>query len=345
LVRNILADEIEVDGMRMIDVALRQPDHRLPHHPRAKQALYWRRRLFVLLLFVGLGLLCWGAVRLVASNLRQIEPSPGFRVERHLLVTDGLRIAVGAPSPAGYRPLALIQGSGSEAKKLGADIAVKADLPLSIRRDLGPIPVLWAEQWQKVDSPPKEVTIPGGKAQEVHGGEPMPQAWLIITPEGFREVKEPVSLLAPKAPPHPTGIIVDLDWNALWYYEEGQLKLTLPVSSGQFRRGPAITAANWQQNHLTPRGEFTVDLLQEGMAIPAENLPAGHPLNPYGSRWIGITVLKGDKASIWGIHGTSKPDGIGRWNTNGTIALRNGDVEALYQRLKVGTPILIRGGE
>ncbi|HLO04665.1 MAG TPA: L,D-transpeptidase, partial [Symbiobacteriaceae bacterium] len=81
------------------------------------------------------------------------------------------------------------------------------------------------------------------------------------------------------------------------------------------------------------------------MAIPSENLPAGHPLNPYGSRWIGFSVLPGDKASIWGIHGTINPEGIGRWNTNGTIALRKEDVEGLYQRVKVGTPVVIRGGK
>jgi hypothetical protein len=325
-------------------VALRHSTSRPPSHHRRNLAVYRRRRLLVLLLFLGIGLLCWGAVRLVATNLKQIEPSPGFRVERHLQVADGLRIAVGAPSPAGYRPLALIQGRGSEAQKLGADIAVKADLPLSLRRDLGPIPVLWAEQWLKAEGAPREVAIPGGKAIQVQGGEPVPLAWLIL-PEGFREVRQPVSLLAPNPPPHPTGIVVDLDWNALWYFEEGHLAFTAAVSTGRFRSGPAITPANMAQNHLTPRGEFKVDLMQEGMPVHAEHLPAGHPLNPYGSRWIGFTVLAGDKASIWAIHGTNRPEAIGRWNTNGTIAMRNSDVEGLYQRVKLGTPIVIRGGQ
>ncbi|HLO02538.1 MAG TPA: L,D-transpeptidase, partial [Symbiobacteriaceae bacterium] len=286
------------------------PASRRPSHQRPSPAVFWRRRLLVLLLFVGLGALCWGAIRLVDANLRQIEPSPGFKVERHLPVRDGLRIAVGAPSAAGYRPLALIQGSGSAAKTVGANVAVKSDLPLSVRQDLGAIPVLWAEQTQVRQGAPREVTIPGGKALEARGGEPIPQAWLIMA-EGLREVPKPVSLLAPKPPPHPTGIVIDLDWNALWYFEDGQLLLTASVSSGQFRQGPAISPTNWQQNHLTPRGEFKVALLQEGMAIPSENLPAGHPLNPYGSRWIGFSVLPGDKASIWGIHGTINPEGIG----------------------------------
>lgn len=349
MLRNILADEKAAAtpgglaaGMRVKYVALPAP-HR-PSHQRPSQAVYWRRRLLVLLLFVALGLLSWGAVRLVAANLGQIEPSPGFRIERYLPVSESLRIAIGAPSATGYRPLALIKGKGSEATTQGANVAVKADLPLKVRTDLGAIPVLWADQAQKVDGAPREVTLPGGKALEVHGGEPNPLAWLIMA-DGLREVAKPITLLAPKAPPHKTGIVIDLDWNALWYYEEGQVLLTASISSGKFRQGPALNAANWQKNHLTPRGEYQVGLLQEGMAIPAENLPAGHALNPYGSRWIGFSVLQGDNASIWGIHGTINPEGIGRWNTNGTIALRKEDVEALYQRVKVGMPIVIQGGQ
>lgn len=325
-------------------MAMRLPANRRPSHHRPSQAVYWRRRLLVLLILAGLVALCWGAVRLVQSNLRQIEPSPSFKVEQHLQVTDDLRIAMSEPSPTGYRSLALIKGSGSAAEVLGANVAVKADLKLRLRTDLGAIPVLWADQTLKVDSPPSEVAIPGGKATEVHGGEPNPLAWLIMA-SGLREVPRPVSLLAPMPPPHPTGIVVDLDWNALYYYEEGQLLLTVPVSTGKFRQAPAITAANYIENHMTPRGEFTIDLLQaEGMAIPSQNLPAGHALNPYGSRWIGFSVLDGDHASVWGIHGTTNPELIGRWNTNGTIALRNEDVEALFQRLKEGMPIMIRGG-
>lgn len=325
-------------------MAMGLPANRRPSHHRRRQAIYWRRRLLVLLILAGLVLLSWGAVRLVQSNLRQIETSPGFKVESHLQVTDDLRIAISEPSPTGYRTLALIKGSGSEAEILGANVAVKADLKLTLRKDLGAIPVLWVDQSLKVDAPPSKVTIPGGEATEVHGGEPSPLAWLIMS-TGLMEVPKPASLLAPLPPPHPTGIVVDLDWNTLYYYEEGQLRLTVPVSTGKFRQAPAISAANYIENHMTPRGEFKVDLLQaEGMAIPSQDLPAGHPLNPYGSRWIGFSVLAGDHSSVWGIHGTTNPELIGRWTTNGTIALRNEDVEALFQRVKEGMPIVIRGG-
>jgi hypothetical protein len=292
---------------------------------------------------VGVGLLSWGAIRLAVRNLKQIEPSPGFRVTQRIPVSDGLRLALGAPSTAGFRPVALIAGTGSAAQKLGGEILVKAEMPLQVRKDLGSLPVLWADQWLTADGPPKEVALPDGKAFEARGGEPNPSAWL-IRPDGLLEVPKPLSLLAP-APKYPTMILVDLDWNVLWYFENGQRLWTARISSGRYRQGPAISNANWQVNYLTPRGEFKVELLQKGMAVPAENLPAGHPLNPYGSRWIGFSVLPGDKGSIWGIHGTPKPDAIGRWSTNGTVALRNEDVEAIYQRLKPGVPIVIRGGQ
>lgn len=326
-------------------MAMRIPASRRPRHQRPSQAVFWRRRLLVLLLLIGLVLLCWGAVRIVTSNLRKSEPSPSFKVERHIQVTEDLRIAVGEVSPSGDRSLALIKGSGSEAEILGANVAVKSDLKLTVRTDLGAIPVLWADQTLKVDGPPSEVEIKGGKATEVHGGEPNPLAWLVMS-SGLREVPKPVSLLAPMPPPNPTGIVVDLDWNALWYYEGGQLLLTVPVSTGKFRQAPAITSANYIENYMTPRGSFKVELLQEdGMAIPSQDLPAGHALNPYGSRWIGFSILPGDNASVWGIHGTTNPELIGRWTTNGTIAMRNADIEGLFQRVKLGMPIVIRGGQ
>lgn len=312
--------------------------------PRAKRARYWRRRLLVLLLLIGVLLLSWGAVRLVAANLKKLEPDLGFRVERRLPISEGLELAVGAPAQSGYRVVALVEGSGAEAKKVGAELSLKAELPLSIRTDLGAIPVLWVEQHQKVEGAPVTVEIPGGQAERVRGGEPIPLAWIVM-PHGLLEVTEPLSLLAPLPAPFPTGIVVDLDWNVLWFFEEGQLQMTARVSTGQFRKGPEITPANWQKNLRTPRGEFKVGLLQEGMTLQGEELPAGHPLNPYGSRWIGFSVLPGDGASIWAIHGTNKPESIGRWGTNGTIAMRNQEIEGLYQKMELEMPILIQGGQ
>jgi lipoprotein-anchoring transpeptidase ErfK/SrfK len=52
--------------------------------------------------------------------------------------------------------------------------------------------------------------------------------------------------------------------------------------------------------------------------------------NPLGARWIGLNV-KG-----FGIHGTNRPESIGKNASHGCVRLRNRDIEELFARVKVG---------
>jgi hypothetical protein len=52
--------------------------------------------------------------------------------------------------------------------------------------------------------------------------------------------------------------------------------------------------------------------------------------NPLGPRWIGLNVQG------FGIHGTNRPDSIGKNASHGCIRLRNGDIEDLFARVQVG---------
>ncbi len=71
-----------------------------------------------------------------------------------------------------------------------------------------------------------------------------------------------------------------------------------------------------------------------GPAIsPGTVVPPG-PDNPIKARWMGIY----DGA---GIHGTDAVNSIGTNASHGCIRMRIPDVEALYDQVKVGTPVLI----
>ena len=59
----------------------------------------------------------------------------------------------------------------------------------------------------------------------------------------------------------------------------------------------------------------------------------------FGTRWLGLNVPWG----TYGIHGTNRPDLIGKYVSNGCIRMRNADVEQLYELVPVGTPVIIRG--
>jgi lipoprotein-anchoring transpeptidase ErfK/SrfK len=63
---------------------------------------------------------------------------------------------------------------------------------------------------------------------------------------------------------------------------------------------------------------------------------AGGPGNPMGARalYLGATVYR--------IHGTNQPETIGQSISSGCFRLANGDVADLYERVPVGTRVIVR---
>jgi hypothetical protein len=59
----------------------------------------------------------------------------------------------------------------------------------------------------------------------------------------------------------------------------------------------------------------------------------------FGARWLGLNVPWG----IYGIHGTNKPQSIGRMSSHGCVRMHNHDVTELYNLVRVGTPVEIVG--
>ncbi len=73
--------------------------------------------------------------------------------------------------------------------------------------------------------------------------------------------------------------------------------------------------------------------------------PTGHysiatktfqPGGVFGSRWMGLSIPH------YGIHGTNNPASIGQAVSKGCIRMHNNDVEHLFQRVEIGTPITIQ---
>jgi lipoprotein-anchoring transpeptidase ErfK/SrfK len=73
---------------------------------------------------------------------------------------------------------------------------------------------------------------------------------------------------------------------------------------------------------------------QEGRVLPAY-MPGG-PDNPLGARalYIGSTIYR--------IHGTNQPWTIGKAMSSGCIRMANEDVEHLYDKVKIGTRVVVR---
>lgn len=68
---------------------------------------------------------------------------------------------------------------------------------------------------------------------------------------------------------------------------------------------------------------------------PAYVIPGGSPQNPMGVA--ALTLAGGEYA----IHGTNAPNSIGGFVSSGCIRMYNQDVTDLFQRVQVGTPVVV----
>lgn len=97
----------------------------------------------------------------------------------------------------------------------------------------------------------------------------------------------------------------------------------------------------------TPTGRYEVEEMVEhpeyvkiDRTLPsqvAKRIPPG-PTNPLGERWIGFAHGEG-----WtvGIHGTPNPELLGRAVSHGCVRMRNADVIRIYERVQLGTPVVV----
>lgn len=69
-----------------------------------------------------------------------------------------------------------------------------------------------------------------------------------------------------------------------------------------------------------------------------EMVPSG-PYNPLGAR--ALYLHEGGKDTLYRIHGTNDPDGVGFDGTSGCFRLTNTDILDLYGRVKIGAKVVV----
>lgn len=89
---------------------------------------------------------------------------------------------------------------------------------------------------------------------------------------------------------------------------------------------------------LTPVGEFRIVTKVQKPYYMRKQIAGGHPDNPLGTRWMGLSIAGGYK---YGIHGTNRPWSIGHSASSGCIRMRNKDVEFLYLHIPLKTRVII----
>lgn len=133
-----------------------------------------------------------------------------------------------------------------------------------------------------------------------------------------------------------------------WHYQEVAMKRGLGVV--RLQRGQAIPSSDGSV--LTVSGAEVVKRYPNGSVVPLQGgegkeiIANGNIIiPPFGTtqrRFLGVLgtrrLVLGDG---YGIHGTDKPETIGRAASHGCVRLRNEDIEKLYEMVPVGTPVFI----
>jgi lipoprotein-anchoring transpeptidase ErfK/SrfK len=115
-----------------------------------------------------------------------------------------------------------------------------------------------------------------------------------------------------------------------------------------FKRGELVrsySVAVGQPQYPTPLGHFVVQTKQVDPPwnvprsewagdLGGQTIPGGDPRNPLVARWIGFN------GSV-GFHGTASIGSLGSSASHGCVRMAPADVIDLYERVEVGTPVLV----
>jgi lipoprotein-anchoring transpeptidase ErfK/SrfK len=142
-------------------------------------------------------------------------------------------------------------------------------------------------------------------------------------------VKRPSQVIDPKSLSKGTHLVIKLRDRRVYVYKNRKLKVSYPVGIGK---------AGWE----TPTGNYKVMDMQPH---PVWEEPwTGKVIlegsnNPLGDRWIGFWT---DGRNSIGFHGTPAEKLVGQAVSHGCVRMRNRDVVALYEQVKLGTPITVK---
>ncbi|MEO1211423.1 MAG: L,D-transpeptidase [Cyanobacteria bacterium J06638_20] len=126
-----------------------------------------------------------------------------------------------------------------------------------------------------------------------------------------------------------TRLVIRLESRKLELYEADTLIKQYDIAVGQ---------DDWE----TPLGHFVILDMQRNPLwqhpITKEAVATG-PDNPLGTRWIGFAY---DGGYHIGIHGTNQEELVGQAVSHGCVRMRDGEIQELFNRLAIGTPITVR---
>jgi lipoprotein-anchoring transpeptidase ErfK/SrfK len=140
----------------------------------------------------------------------------------------------------------------------------------------------------------------------------------------------------------PGTVVVDSKNNYLWYVLPNKKAIRYGVSTGTEAYGWTGTAtvkrmAEWPS--WMPPADMVKRWPHLAPVVAMGGLKGG-PENPLGARALYLYDENG-KDTLYRIHGTNEPEEIGRGVSSGCIRMRDIDVIDLYNRVALGTKVVV----
>jgi len=126
-----------------------------------------------------------------------------------------------------------------------------------------------------------------------------------------------------------THLVIKLSDRRVYVYQNKSLKVSYAIAVG--KAGWETPTGNYKVMNLEPspvwEHPWTGEVILEG------------PENPLGARWIGFWT---DGVNSIGFHGTPDEKLVGQAVSHGCVRMRNKDIVALYEQVKLGTPVTVK---
>ena len=140
--------------------------------------------------------------------------------------------------------------------------------------------------------------------------------------------------VVPYAAEYPSGtIVVKTNERRLYLIVEQGRAVAYPVGVGRAGKQWAGTT-RIDGKYTNPAWSPPADVRRDKPSMPSV-IPGGSPRNPMG---VAAMTLSGGE---YAIHGTNMPGSVGGFVSYGCIRMLNADITDLYQRVSVGTTVVV----
>ena len=163
---------------------------------------------------------------------------------------------------------------------------------------------------------------------ELRAANPGINAWY---PGAGVELSIPTSHVLPSGPRR--GIVINLAELRIYHFAPNQPSVSYPIGIGREGWETPLGLTEIVAKRVDPTWFPPPSIRAERPELPAAVAPG--PANPLGARGLYLGF------DGYVVHGTNRPAGVGRFVSHGCIRMYNEDVQELYDRTEIGTPVAI----